>query len=394
MALKVCQLCAVDFTLKKFLLPLIDGMRAAGWEVTAVCSDGAFVPMMRAQGYRIETLPIARSANPIAAFFTVLALIRLFRRERFDVLHVHTPVAAVLGRIAARFAGVPLVIHTAHGFYFHDEMSTLKRYMFITLEWFVGRFTDYLFTVSAEDADTAKSYRIMPSGRVLATGNGVDVSRFDPALVDRTAIRRQIGIPDKAHVVGIVSRLVLEKGYAEFLCAAEWLIKQKPDTFFLVVGERLLSDHAKNIDDLIKQAQQKLGENLLLAGMREDVPEMLAAMDIYCLPSYREGLPTTVIEAMLMAKPVVATEIRGSREAVVNGQTGLLVPTRSAGALGQAIKRLLEDADLCERMGLAGRERALALYDERRIVALQVKKIGELAKEKILNPRMKCGTRV
>ncbi|MBI5751884.1 MAG: glycosyltransferase family 4 protein [Hydrogenophilales bacterium] len=393
-ALKVCQLCAVDFTLQKFLLPLIDGMRDAGWEVTAVCSDGPFVASMRDQGYHIETLPIARSMNPISGLRSLRSLIRLFRNEKFDVLHVHTPVAALLGRVAAKFAGVSLVIHTAHGFYFHDEMLALKRYMFIALEWFAGQITDYLFTVSAEDAETAKCYGIMPSNSILATGNGVNVSRFDPARIDRAAVRKQLGIPDKAYVVGIVSRLVVEKGYVEFLRAAEWLTKRHADTVFLVVGERLQSDHAKAVDNLIKRAQQQLGGKLLMAGMREDVPEMLAAMDIYCLPSYREGLPTTVIEAMLMAKPVVATKIRGSREAVVDGQTGLLVPTRDAGALGQAIARLLEDADLRASMGRAGRERALALYDEKRIVAMQVEKIRELVNEKIMKLQTKCGIRV
>jgi hypothetical protein len=103
--MKVCQLCAVDFTLKHFLLPLVDGMRAQGWRVTAVCSDGPLIGAMRAAGYTIETLPIARSMNPLLALRSLAALTRLFRRERFDVLHAHTPVAALIGRVAARLAG-------------------------------------------------------------------------------------------------------------------------------------------------------------------------------------------------------------------------------------------------------------------------------------------------
>jgi hypothetical protein len=129
--MKVCQLCAVDFTLKHFLLPLIDGMRAQGWQVTAVCSDGPLIGAMRAAGYKIETLPIARSMNPLLALRSLVALTRLFRRERFDVLHAHTPVAALIGRLAARLAGVPLVVYTAHGFYFHDEMPGWKRALFV-----------------------------------------------------------------------------------------------------------------------------------------------------------------------------------------------------------------------------------------------------------------------
>lgn len=380
--MKVCQLCAVDFTLKKFLLPLIDGMRAAGWEVTAVCSDGVFVPALRTQGYRIETLPIARSANPMAALRSILGLMRLFRRERFDVLHAHTPVAALLGRIAARLAGVPLVIYTAHGFYFHDEMPFVKRRLYMTLEWLGGRLTDYLFTQSAEDAAAAVRHGIMRADRVLAIGNGVSVARFDPAKQDRAAARRELDIPKHAPVIGIVGRLVQEKGYVEFFHAAEAVGKQYSDTYFLVVGERLASDHNAHIDQELARARQALGDRLILAGMREDVPAMLAAMDVFCLPSYREGMPRTIIEAMMMGKPVVATNIRGAREEVMEGQTGLLVPTRDPEALAQAFTRLLDEPVLRERMGQAGRERALALYDEQRIVETQVAKVRELARLK------------
>ncbi|MGO9444879.1 MAG: glycosyltransferase, partial [Thiobacillaceae bacterium] len=152
MALKVCQLCAVDFTLRNFLLPLIDEMTRNGWQVTAACADGPYIATLRQQGYQIETLPIARSMHPIKALRALLAMVRLFRRERFHVVHVHTPVAALLGRVAARLAGIPLVVYTAHGFYFHDGMPHWKLKLFVMLERFAGRFTDLLFSQSAEDA--------------------------------------------------------------------------------------------------------------------------------------------------------------------------------------------------------------------------------------------------
>ena len=123
MGLKVCQLCAVDFTLKHFLLPLVDGMRDAGWEVTAVCSDGPAIAGLRERGYDIETVRIERSFNLFRHIGSTRVLIRVFRARRFDVVHVHTPVAALIGRVAARIAGVPTVVYTAHGFYFHDEIG-------------------------------------------------------------------------------------------------------------------------------------------------------------------------------------------------------------------------------------------------------------------------------
>jgi glycosyltransferase involved in cell wall biosynthesis len=378
---KVCQLCAVDFTLKKFLLPLVDAMREAGWEVTAVCSDGPYVYDLRSAGYRIETLPIARSVISFSHFKSLWLLVRLLRRERFDVLHVHTPVAALLGRIAGKIVGVPLIIYTAHGFYFHDEMPVMKRHLFVGFEWLGGKLTDFIFTQSAEDAEAAQRLAIVTAARVLAIGNGVSVERFDPALQRPAETRDALGIPRTAIVVGIIGRLVLEKGYGEFFQAAELLAVQNPSAYFLVLGERLQSDHAAGIDQALAHAQQVLGARLILTGMREDVPALLAAMDIFCLPSYREGMPRTIIEAMMMAKPVVATNIRGSREEVVPEQTGLLVPTHDAIALAHALERLIRDASLRAVMGQAGRKRALALYDEQRIVTLQIEKIRQLAQQ-------------
>ena len=373
MPLKVCQLCAVDFTLKHFLTALVDGMRAEGWSVTAVCSDGPFVPALRAAGYAIETLPIARGLNPLRHTVSLWRLVRLFRRERFDVLHAHTPIAALLGRIAARIAGVPMVVYTAHGFYFHDDMGAVPKAIFSWLEWLGGRITDLLFTQSEEDARTAIAKNFLPAARVLAIGNGVDINAFDPARTQtRAAIRAAWGIPPDAVVIGMIGRMVAEKGYGEYLNAAKTVVAQGFPVFFLAIGERLASDHAAGIDAQLSAAKAALGERLILTGLRSDIPELLAAMDVFTLPSYREGMPRTIIEAMLMAKPVVATNIRGSREEVVAGETGLLVPVRDAAALAQAFITLINDAGLRTRLGQSGRARALTRYDEAKVVARQI----------------------
>lgn len=384
--MKVCQLCAVDFTLNNFLLPLIDGMQARGWQVTAVCSDGPFVADLRDRGYRIETVPIARSMNPLHVLRSLSALRRLFRRERFDVLHAHTPVAALIGRVAARLAGIPLVIYTAHGFYFHDEMPSWKRSLFVALERFGGRFTDLLFSQSAEDAEDAVKEGILPAGRVMAIGNGVNADRFDPARVGNgSMLRADLGIPEDAFVVGMIGRQVREKGVAEFLAAAERVLRLHPRTWFLLIGERLVSDHAAGVDTEYAAARAVLNEHLVAPGLRSDVPELLAAMDLFCLPSWREGMPRTIIEAMMMAKPVVATDIRGAREEVVPGKTGLLVPTRSPQPLADAIDRFIRDPDWGRRLGAAGRQRALLLYDERHVVFLQLDRIAEEARRRFLS---------
>jgi glycosyltransferase involved in cell wall biosynthesis len=382
MALKVCQLCAVDFTLDKFLLPLVDSMTAQGWEVVSVCSDGPSIPRLRQRGYAIQTVAIPRSLNPFRLIGPTLRLYRLFRKERFDLLHAHTPVAALIGRIAARLAGVPLVVYTAHGFYFHDEMPRWKRWLFVEMERVGGWFTDLLFTQSSEDAQTAVDVKLLPRERVLAIGNGVDPARFGHAArLPRDEVRAKLGLPQDAPVIGMVGRLVAEKGVREFLAAAEMVAAELPQAHFLLVGERLESDHADPVDDALAHAKNRLGARLVLAGMRKDIPDLMGAMDVFCLPSYREGMPRTIIEAMMSGLPVVATDIRGSREEVVANETGLLVPTRDAASLAEAFARLLKAPAEARAMGEAGYTRALQLYDERKVVALQIDAIRRFARE-------------
>ena len=376
--LKVCQLCAVDFTLKHFLLPVIDGMLARGWEVTVVCSDGKEVAGLRTQGYHIDTIPIARSMNPWLALRSLFSLILYFRRCKFDVLHVHTPLAALIGRIAAKLAGIPLVIYTAHGFYFHENMPHWKRTFFVILERIGGRFTDLLFCQSAEDEIDAVREGIACADRVMTIGNGVNVTRFSPVNVGSgEPTRAEFGIPRDAFVIGLIGRQVREKGVAEFLQAVTLLAGFYPNLWVLLVGDRLISDHAQGVEADLAEARVALGDRLVALGLRDDIPRLLAAMDLFCLPSWREGMPRTIIEAMMMAKPVLATNIRGSREEVVPEETGILVPSRSPEQLAAAMRRFLDAPTWGRSLGLAGRQRALRLYDEKRVVALQLESIAK-----------------
>lgn len=147
----------------------------------------------------------------------------------------------------------------------------------------------------------------------------------------------------------------------------------------LLIGERLASDHAQGVEAEFAAARNVLGDRLVATGLRDDIPQLLAAMDVFCLPSWREGMPRTIIEAMMMAKPVIATDIRGAREEVVSGKTGLLVPVRDVRKLTDAIGQFIDNPTWGRRMGLEGRQRALKLYDEKKVVALQLERIKEAA---------------
>jgi glycosyltransferase involved in cell wall biosynthesis len=370
--MKICQLCAVDFTLYHFLLPLMQGMRAAGHEVTGVCARGPLAAKVEAEGFRVLDAPIRRSADPRAMWHAYLALVRLFREEKFDIVHVHTPVAALVGRLAAARAGVPKVVYTAHGFYFHDRMSWPARAVHVALEWIGGRCTDLLFTQAAEDAETARRLGLS-RGPVHAIGNGSDPARFRPDAATRAHVRTELGTPDGRPVIAVVGRLVAEKGYPELFAAM-----REVDAELWVIGERLASDHAQSVAQAVAavDADPKTKARVRFLGYRADVPDLLRAADIFTLPSHREGMPRSIIEAMLTGLPVVATDIRGSREEVVDGTTGLLVPVRDAGALAAALSKFAGDPALRAAMGKAGLARARELYDERKVVARQLDLMG------------------
>ncbi len=235
------------------------------------------------------------------------------------------------------------------------------------MEWVGARLTDVFMTVSAKEA--ADAARLGITRRAVAVGNGRDPARFRPNPAARAAVRAALGTPRDRVVVVIVSRLVRSKGHAELLAAM-----QEVDAELWVVGERLDSDHEPGLEPFF--ATSTLGARLRRLGYRDDIAELLAAADIFALPSWFEALPMSVIEAMLTGLPVVASDVPGPREQVVHGVTGLLVPPREVAPLAGALRRLASDPRLRGRMGVAGLERAREKYDEARVVGRVLDLLG------------------
>lgn len=373
--LKICQVTAVDFTVEHFLAPLIEALQVAGHDVSICCADTGFSEQLRQGSAAYFDVPFDRSMNPIRHFHAFRQISRIFKSEEFDLVHVHTPIASVVARLAAARTRVPVVVYTAHGFYFHENTKWLTRGFAIAIEWIAGRWTDALFTQSSEDAETARRLRLCRSGNVTAIGNGVDPSDFSAAHAptDMAHERIRLGLEPDGVVIVVVGRLVVEKGYLDLLSAvADFSAVQ-----VWVVGERLQSDHSGQVESAFDDyVQAQGGADLVRLGYRSDVSEILRCADIFCLPSHREGMPRSIIEAMMSGLAVVGTDIRGTREEVVNGETGLLVPPNDSVALRAALLTLVEDSEMRDRMGRAGRRRALDLYDESVVIELQMDVLG------------------
>lgn len=358
--MKVIEVINVDFALRQFLLPLMRGVRGRGHQVIGVSADGPQLAFARAEGFDIRAVPLTRSLSPLASWRAYRALLALFRAERPDLVHAHMPISGFLARLAAWRAGVPVVAYTCHGFLFNQPGPLWRRTLGFAVEWIGGRITDIHSTVSTEEAQDARRLHIHRSS--TAIGNGRDPARYRPDPQARARVRAELGVADERVVVVIVSRLVRHKGHPELLAAM-----RDVDAELWVVGNRLDSDHGEDIEPYFAAAG--LGPRLRRLGYREDIPAVLAAADIFALPSHFEGLPMSVIEAMLCGLPVVATDVRGPREQIVPGETGLLAALMDVPALAAALRRLAGDRALRERMGAAGRARALDRYDEGRVVA-------------------------
>jgi glycosyltransferase involved in cell wall biosynthesis len=372
--MKICQLCAVDFTLYHFLVPLMQGLRDAGHEVVGACADGDLVDKVREQGFRVETVGLTRQIDFGDMRRAYRELAALFRAERFDMVHVHSPIAALIGRAAAWRTGVPRTVYTAHGFYFHDRMAWPKRSAHIALEWLFGRVTDTLFTQATEDADAARRFHLCRTGDILAIGNGSDPAIFHPGdTADRQRVRTALGTPDDRPVILMVGRLVVEKGYPELIEAMRGV-----DAELWAVGDRLVSDHAGSIDShrQVAAADPVLRERVRFLGYRGDVAALMRAADIFVLPSHREGFPRSIVEAMLSGLPVVATDIRGSNEAVIDGETGTLVPVAYPRALADALNALVADPQRRAQFAAASLSRAQARFDEAVVVRRQIEHLG------------------
>ncbi len=383
--LKVLQVTAVDVTLKYLLLPLIDRLIDEGYEVHLLSSDGPHARELSSRGYPIHCVSIARRIAPLSNLRSIWELYRLIKQEQFEIVHVHTPVAAVVGRIAARLARVPIVMYTAHGFYFHEHMHPWVRALIVSLERILGLFfSDWIFTQSQEDYETALNQRLVRQQRISWIGNGIDIHRFLKVSV-HTELKQSLALRNEDRIVGFIGRLVQEKGIEELLLAMRTVVERIPRAKLLVIGDTLETDRDQTATVRIRQiiSANKLDEVVRFVGHREDIPELLALMDLFVLPSHREGMPRSIIEAMAAGKPVVATNIRGCREEVVHGVTGFLVPLKDPVALAQSIIAILRDAELARRMGDLGRERAIDEFDESLALDRQINVYTKLVKAKI-----------
>ena len=379
MPLKIAQVATADVSIRLLLLDQIKALEADGHEVVAVCAPGPWVEQVRSAGVTVETVPMVREMAPIHDIRSIAALVRCFRQHKFDVVHTHTPKAGLLGPIAARLARVPQVVHTVHGLLFHDRMTRSRQAIFWVPEKITAMFCGHLLSQSREDMERAVSTRLCRRNKISYLGNGIDVARFAPsALYDRGETLRQVGLQTSDFVVGSVGRLVKEKGFAELFAAAEVLTKRRAQIKFVVIGPRE-TDQDDALDPGYMDDLQRRGV-VRFVNWCEDMRKWYAAMDIFVLPSYREGIPRACMEAAAMTLPVVASDIRGCREVVLNDVTGLLVPPGDIRRLLEAIETLRNERPRARQMGEEARRHIVKSFDNKDVCSRLCEFYAQLAR--------------
>lgn len=353
-----------------YLLQLAARLDRARFSLSVVCpAEGPLVSRLEQLGVAAVVVPMeARLADPRA----VLALARHFRRERPDIVQSHGARANFYGRMAARLARVPRHLSTVHNSLYDYPVSRLRRALYLALDRLTVPWTERILCVAESLARDLVDRSRVPARKVQVIPNGVDLDRFDPARAEGGRIRQAFAL-GRSPVLGLVGRMTPQKDHATFLAAVAAVRAASPDVRALIVGDGPLRPAIA-----AEAARLGLADVCRFTGVRDDIPDCLAAMSVVLISSVSEGLPFVALEALALGRPLVATAVNGVTEIVEPDVTGVLVPPRRPHLLARAALALLRDPERGRALGQAGRKAVEARFPlERMIERLERLYLGE-----------------
>lgn len=348
-----------------------EGQHAMGHEVTLITGpalgpEGSLLQRAQSGGYRVIVVDeMRRAIRPLRDWKTLRQLTGLLRELKPDIAHTHSSKAGIIGRKAAREANVPAIIHTIHGLAFTASTRPIVNWVYKELEKRAAPWCDAIVCVADAMRDQSLAAGIGKREQYVTIYSGMETGPFVNPPVDRQTVRRELGLSPEHVVLGTIARLFDLKGHDDLLEIAPDLCGKFPNLRFLWVGDGTLRSRFEE-----RMNQMNLRDRFILTGMVPPtrVPELTGAMDILVHPSRREGLARAIPQAALAAKPAIAYDIDGNREAIVEGKTGFILPPFDIGKLSKSISELVADPDQRSAMGLAGREFVLKRFDVRVMV--------------------------
>jgi glycosyltransferase involved in cell wall biosynthesis len=353
-------------TLNQTVLNSMVFQKMNGHRVVALCPEDEWTEAIKARGIEVIEVPFIR--HSLLHSFTTAAL-RTFlvcRKEKFDVVHTHTLLPGIAGRVAARLARIPAVVHTFHSWPLHNKRGKAFSIVYQALELLAAYFAHVILFQNSDDMRSWSQIPGMPKEKATLIGNGIDcqtvMSKVQP--IARETVHKEFGIEDHVTLIIMVARLELYKGHKMVLKAIKQIMTDtdhKVAALFVGIGkDRSLIEEESNhlgLQDVVK-----------FTGYRLDVPDLISASDISVLTSLYEGIPRALMESMVLGVPVIATDVPGSRTLIRSGENGILVNHDDVPELTAAIRNMIEDPDLANRLANAGRQMVLSEYDEHSVV--------------------------
>lgn len=380
--LKICHVITrmiVGGAQENTLLSIV-GHLHKGHEVVLVTGpspgrEGKLLQNVDTPPFEIVEIPsLVRELDPWRDFQAYRQLRRFFRERGFDVVHTHSSKAGVVGRIAARHAGVPVVVHTVHGQAFHPYEKKWKNAFYKFSEWLSARYCDRIFAVAQAMIDQCVAAGIAPREKYQVVYSGMDTGRFAAAKAE-PELRASLGIPAEARVVVTVARLFPQKGYEYVIPAAKELIARHPETHFLIVGDGPMYDRIR-----AELNSCGIAEHFHFAGLvpPDQVARYLVLGDVLWHLSLHEGLPRSVVQALACGIPAIGFRLDGTPEVIIDNETGFCTAPEAVDEVVAATCRIWEEPGLGKRLGETGRERVVRQFDWRRMCEILEKEYLEL----------------
>lgn len=365
---------------------IVTGLEAATFDVTLLVggdSDPQYVQQVLPTTKLAIEPSLRRDVNPLSDLRAIFRLYRFIKQGGYDIVHTHTAKAGFLGRLAARLAGVPVIVHTLHGITFHDFRPSLEQAIYIFLEKVAATCTTRIIAVGADLQHHYLRHGIGRASQYTMIHTGMELERFFNAgkfsAEQQQQKRHSFQLTSTDRVIGVVSRLDTGKGQEYLLQAAPSIIERFPNVKIMIVGD---GPHRKRLETLARQLD--IASHVIFTGFRRDIEEVIAIFDIAAFTSLWEGLPRVIVQYAAVGKPIVAFEIPGVSELVTNGINGFTVPLRDTERFAQRMIALLENPEEANLMGQAGRQ----LIDESWRVEAMVQRIAQeyqsLLKETVL----------
>jgi glycosyltransferase involved in cell wall biosynthesis len=343
---------------ERTFLQLAMGLARSRYELAVACSPGG-VLVERLQDLGVPV--IAAEMRKRRRLDTVLALTREFRRRRPHIVHTQGR-GDPFGRLAARLARVPAVVSTTAMISTrYDVEERWRRILYRAIDFTTDRLVDRYIVVNRASVDALTDRHGVPRSRVVVIPNGIELERYDPVKARGSGWRERLGVPEEVTLIGGVGRLTAQKGFDDLIRAFAAI--DRPDVWLVIAGD------GPDWEELREMARMfDVSERVLIPGFVEDVPGLLAGLDLFVLSSRQEGHPMVMLEAMAMANPIVATDIPGVGDTITDGVEGRLVPPGDIAALANSIAALIDDPDAAARLGRNARKMVEREYTVERMV--------------------------